>query len=608
MGVFNDVFNQNKISFSKIEEFFQIFLKHNKTSFKNNKTLYEIGLLKEYSNIKSKKILKELINISTNQKSVKCYINSDKISQNFVEWTKYFFDINADNMESEFNHLIENLKEKILNKDFFINNIKKYLFINNVAFNTLLNYGIPNNLREFIWNVAISVKYTNGKFFNYEEEQKQYNYILNNINNIKFNTQIEKDLNRTFINESEKTTNNLQKLKNILNCLHDINQGYCQGMNFIVGFLLKLTNYDEVKTLYIVRNIFIDIKGYFEDDFPLLDKNINIFEQYFKILFPKLYKHFKKCEVYSEFWVGKWLQTLFTLSLPFEELCNIWDILIIKGFDYIIYISLALINSIENELLKFEDSSDILSYIKNVLNPKETLTINRKEIEDKNYDIIPLNQVLDKANEIENKIKDNNIHFHYESRRSDNTLNKFSSILEKEKEKEISNDFESISTKENENSIKHSSSSKSSLFSSYTENSNSLESPNLIKTQKNINNLKNNLCNVEFGLNKKIDSDTKKLTFYSSKTVNIFNDKKNLGKLRENLNLKSKYNITKFNPRGSLNLNNNTFNYNNIKNSYNNNNYPIQNGQYMYYLNNNNVNYNLGNNRVQYANFAVYYS
>ena len=249
-----------------------------------------------------------------------------------------------------------------------------------------------------------------------------------------------------------------------------------------------------------------------------------------------------------------------------------------------------------------------MSYIKNVLNPKETLTINRKEIEDKNYDIIPLNQVLDKANEIENKIKDNNIHFHYESRRSDNTLNKFSSILEKEKEKEISNDFESFSTKENENSIKHSSSSKSSLFSSYTENSNSLESPNLIKTQKNINNLKNSLCNVEFGLNKKIDSDTKKLTFYSSKTVNIFNDKKNLGKLRENLNLNSKYNITKFNPRGSLNLNNNTFNYNNIKNSYNNNNYPIQNGQYMYYLNNNNVNYNLGNNRVQYANFAVYYS
>ena len=601
MGVFNDVFNQNKISFSNIEEFLQILLKQNKNASNNKSTLYEIGLLKEYSNIKSNKISKELFYISTKNKSIKSFINSEKIILNFVEWTKYFFDINTDNLDSEFNQIIEKLKETLLNKEFFRNNMKKYLFTNKSFNNKLLNNGIPHNFREFIWDLAIGVNYRNGKYFNLEEEQKEYNSILKNI---KFNTQIEKDLNRTFIHESEKTKKNIQKLKNVLNCIHHINQEYCQGMNFIVGFLLKLTNYDEVKTLYIIKNILIDIKGYFEDEFPLLKKNINIFEKYLQELFPKLYNHFKKCEVYSEFWVGKWLQTLFTLSLPFEELCNVWDILIIKGFDYILYISLALINSIENELLKLEDSSDILAYIKNALYPKETTTINKKELEDKTYMIIPLNQVLDKANEIEKKIKENNYHFYTENRRSGKMVNKISSILEKE----TNNDLESFSTKENENSIKHSSSSKSTLFSSYTENSNILESPNLIKSQQNINNLKNNLCNVEFGLDKNNNSSNKKPTYYSSKTVKPFNERNNIGKLRENLNLNSKYDISKLNPRGSLNLNNNNFNLNNIKISYNTNtHYPIQNGQYLYYLNNN-MNYNIVDNRVQYTNFVVYYA
>ena len=50
------------------------------------------------------------------------------------------------------------------------------------------------------------------------------------------------------------------------------NNGYCQGMNFIVGFLLKQTKFDEIKTYYILKSILPDIKGLFEVDFPLLKK------------------------------------------------------------------------------------------------------------------------------------------------------------------------------------------------------------------------------------------------------------------------------------------------------------------------------------------------
>ena len=48
--------------------------------------------------------------------------------------------------------------------------------------------------------------------------------------------------------------------------------GYCQGMNFVIGFFLKLSNFDEIKSYYYTKNIFPKIKGYFEQGFPLLKK------------------------------------------------------------------------------------------------------------------------------------------------------------------------------------------------------------------------------------------------------------------------------------------------------------------------------------------------
>ena len=93
-----------------------------------------------------------------------------------------------------------------------------------------------------------------------------------------------------------------------------------------------------------------DIKGYFEEGFPLLNKNVEIFESYFSELYPKIYKHFKKHEIINEFYITKWLQTLLTLFLPFEELSIIWDVLLIRGFDFIIFICLAFFDFIEDNL------------------------------------------------------------------------------------------------------------------------------------------------------------------------------------------------------------------------------------------------------------------
>ena len=592
MGAINDVFTQSIISVSKIEEIFKILLENNVNKKVNIKALQEIGLLKEYSHIKSSN---ELTYFSGKNKIIKIFIKSRQIKENYVEWTKYLFDIDKDDLESDkkFSEKIENLKKNPLNKVFFQNNLQKHLFDNNLI-NHLLNYGIPNNFREMVWELAFTEKNNNQKYFNFEEEQKEYNSYLRNVQS---NSQIEKDLNRTLINESEKTTQNINILKNILNCIYKYNNGYCQGINFIVGFLLKLTNYDEIRTFYIFKNIIPEIKGYFEDDFPLLKKNINFFDYYFQELYPKLYKHFKKYDVYNELWVGRWFQTLFTLSIPFEELCNIWDVLIIKGFDFIIYISLAIIGFLQKELLELKDSSDILSFLQKVLFPKEAILIYKKQLEEDKYtNIIPLFEILSKANKIEKSFKDRFYNTFTQARKSDNNLDKFSNILKREKSKNHS-DQDSLYTKESDSSlnIKHSFSSKSSsTLSSSKRNSinlNLLNSPSfLTKKQNSTNELKSNLSNQRFEpQNKNI---IKKSTIFSSKTLNPFN-LSNDNKMGTN------------DGRTSINVNNNNLSLINMRNSYNIYNYPPQTGQCIYY---NNMNYSILVNRPQYQNYVIYYA
>ena len=585
MGAINEVFSQNKISFSKIEEILKILLNQNKHKSQNITTLHEIGFLDEYSYIKSKKSSNEVINFSKKNKSIKKFENEIKLKENFIKWATFFFDINVDDLESEeiCNQKIENFTKIPLSKSFFQKNIKKYMYKNN-SFNNLIKYGIPKNFREFIWDIIISQKYTNNKYFNYEEEQKIYNYILKNVKN---NNQIEKDLNRTFINDKEKTPKNIEKLRNILNCINKYNNSYCQGMNYIARFLLELSNFDEVQTFYIFKNILNDINGYFEDDFPLLKKNLGYFDKLLQKLNPKLYKHFKKNDVFKEVLVGKWFQTLFILSFPFEELCAIWDNLLFKGFDFIIYISLAILDIFENKLLELNDSSDILSYLQNILNPKEISYTNKKqleEIEEEKHHFIPLNKIISKANKIEKQMeKDNNNLF---TKRAISEKNSYkSNILCKNNSNDIHNDYDSECTKESE---RKSYSSKSSSYSSIIITNNKITNSNIMNTQNNNNNLKNNLSLQRHGRNNSNIIPNSK-TFY-------FSEKSRTYPLINNNNIK-------------MNTNNfeiNNFNINNVADFNGLNNFNVDTNPCIYY--NYNINSNLIYNRPQYTNFLIYYA
>ena len=103
----------------------------------------------------------------------------------------------------------------------------------------------------------------------------------------------------------------------------------------------------------------------------MLKINIYIFNKFFYKLYPKLSEHFQKLEIPNEIWIGKWLQTLFILNLPYEELCRIWDCFFIYGFDFVIPISLSIIYYLEKKFYEFNDSTELIYYFNESLNPKK---------------------------------------------------------------------------------------------------------------------------------------------------------------------------------------------------------------------------------------------
>ena len=206
-------------------------------------------------------------------------------------------------------------------------------------------------------------------------------------------SQIKKDINRTLTQEpqfnSEKAQTSLYRvLKAFANL--DKKVSYCQGMNFLVGFLLIQSEFNEVESFYMLVKIFegeqmlinnqeinsitqysppnLNIRGFFLSDFPTLKFSIFLFETGFAKRMPNLHHHFSKIEIPNEVWISKWLQTLFTISLPLHAVVRLWDCLIAFGAAFLINFSLAIIKLKEEDLQKLEEAFDIVDFFKSYLN------------------------------------------------------------------------------------------------------------------------------------------------------------------------------------------------------------------------------------------------
>jgi len=172
---------------------------------------------------------------------------------------------------------------------------------------------------------------------------------------------IEKDLDRTFPKLEEFGPEQKRDLANMLRAFAGIfpQVGYCQGMNFVAGFLL-LASIKEGKPVedafFMFLQVMLKYKGnlLFCEGLPLLKLRTFQFRLLVEKQFPEVHRHFEQNMITPELYATKWLLTAFTRNLDFEDAARVWDVIFCDGIQFSVLAALATVQLLRPRLLSSE--------------------------------------------------------------------------------------------------------------------------------------------------------------------------------------------------------------------------------------------------------------
>jgi hypothetical protein len=333
------------------------------------------------TNINPNTINKDDINSNsnnTNTNNSNTNTNTDK-NNNYNynnNYTSSIENLNENENDNEFmsNSICQNFKNFNIFDDSNIieSNLRLYYNMQKIKFLKRVAKGPPSSFRWISWIIASDLPL--------ERSWDYYNYLLNLPIDQKVNLEIKKDMNRTLCGIKLSNTNSALDdsqiiLYNTLRAFAQVDKkvSYCQGMNFIVGFLLVISDFNELETFYLILSIFsntyndnLGIRGFFLENFPLGNFYVEMFLFLFEKNLPELNKHFIELGMHEESWVAKWFRTLFTLNLPFEFVMRIWDCIFLHGLGFLLNFTLAFMKYMEKDLLNMNDLFDVLEYFKKI--------------------------------------------------------------------------------------------------------------------------------------------------------------------------------------------------------------------------------------------------
>lgn len=182
---------------------------------------------------------------------------------------------------------------------------------------------------------------------------------------------IDDDIPRTFHNLSDEILYS-KKLKHILIAYsrRNISIGYCQGFNFIAGFILK-TVHNEEEAFWLFVQIIESILplNYFSNAFGVLVDSALISEL-IKEYLPDMYVfiHNKGFEVHITNLLYKWLLSLFVESFNEKLTLLIWDVLFLEGDIAIFKAALGILKWLKNDIVQSKSFDDITVVFNNKIN------------------------------------------------------------------------------------------------------------------------------------------------------------------------------------------------------------------------------------------------
>ena len=251
------------------------------------------------------------------------------------------------------------------------------------------------NCFKFIINEKIKIKILN--FYKDKEKEKENKYInkiklslmkfssLSKMSpillhkkyidlllekNSKYDKEIQKDLTRTFPNDStfKYGNSNYNKLYHLLTVYSLYNQkiGYAQGINFLVAHIIPL--FDKEEDAFVFLDALLQ-KFEFEKLLGVeneLQNKLNKIGVYFKTYCPEVYSYLDSMNLSHEFFTTNWMITLFSNAMNDKHLLIIWDYLIIYGWKFFKYFVISILNIYKDSILE-EEQNKLTYFMKNIL-------------------------------------------------------------------------------------------------------------------------------------------------------------------------------------------------------------------------------------------------
>uniref|UniRef100_W5MUJ4 Growth hormone regulated TBC protein 1a n=2 Tax=Lepisosteus oculatus TaxID=7918 RepID=W5MUJ4_LEPOC len=227
--------------------------------------------------------------------------------------------------------------------------------------------GIPNEHRSLIWMTA------SGAQEQMEKNPGYYRKLLEAEHDAKLVDTIKTDLNRTF-------PDNIQFRKTAEPCLqhalfnvlvayghHNKNVGYCQGMNFITGYLIIVTK-DEEKSFWLLEALLGRIlPDYYTPAMLGLKTDQEVLGELVRLKVPAVSQIMVQHNVMWTLVVSRWFICLFIDILPVETVLRIWDCMFYEGSKIIFRVALTLIKHNQALILQGKNFPDICDKFKEII-------------------------------------------------------------------------------------------------------------------------------------------------------------------------------------------------------------------------------------------------
>jgi len=225
--------------------------------------------------------------------------------------------------------------------------ISPFIFEHPMVFRRRVYRGIPAMYRWEVWKAVVRVDDRAASCPGlYQELQPTPN---------EWTKQIEIDVPRTFPDLPSFGGPERQMLLRILHTYANLNPdvGYCQGMNFVAGLLLLVSNFSEEDTFWMFVCMMDDrnLNGFYKEKFPLLQSYLSAFDQMVAETIPDLRDHFVEEGVQPAVYLHQWFLSVFVNCLPLPTVLIIWDVIMVDGFLVILPIALSLLKVLKHVLM-----------------------------------------------------------------------------------------------------------------------------------------------------------------------------------------------------------------------------------------------------------------